>query len=242
MGAGRGRAAARVQGLRPAGRRRARPARAALRVGAELREPRRLPPRRADRRSSTRSAARTAGTGRTSASWSSPSTPTRSTGSTRVLTPARATRDVLAVIQGSTPPEDREYIRAQFTDGPGQGTGARAAGHRRRRRGHRPADPLPPAGELRHPVQPVAAGAAHRPDRPLRADPTSRRSSTSSRTDDSSTYAADTEFMARIARKVANVAQDLGSVNQVIGEEIQAALRRAQARRSARRRASTRTR
>ena len=52
----------------------------------------------------------------------------------------------------------------------GQRAGAGAAGHRCRRRGHRPANPLPPAGQLRHPVQPVPAGTADRPHRPLRAD------------------------------------------------------------------------
>ena len=81
VGAGRGRAAARVQGLRPA---QSPPSPASSRqldgVGAELREPPRLPARRADHASSTRCAAPTASTGPTSGSWSSPSTPTPSTG------------------------------------------------------------------------------------------------------------------------------------------------------------------
>ena len=50
----------------------------------------------------------------------------------------------------------------------GQAAGPRPGRHRLRRRGHRPAGLLPPAGELRHPVQPVPPGAADRPDRPLR--------------------------------------------------------------------------
>ena len=43
-----------------------------------------------------------------------------------------ATARRLAVIQGSTSPEDREYIRSQFTADPYEGAGSRAARHRRR--------------------------------------------------------------------------------------------------------------
>ena len=127
----------------------------------------------------------------------------------------------LAVIQGSTPTEDREYIRAQFTADPAKRAGAGAARHRRRRRGHRPADALPPAGQLRHPVQPVPAGAADRPDRPLRPDRDTRDLPLRPRQ-----HVVDLRRRRRLhgagsPRKVAQVEQDLGSVNQVIGEEIQ---------------------
>ena len=46
--------------------------------------------------------------------------------------------------------------------------GPHPARHRRGQRGHRPARALPPAGQLRHPVQPEQAGAADRPHRPVR--------------------------------------------------------------------------
>ena len=133
--------------------------------------------------------------------------------------------DRLAVIQGSTPPEDREYIRSQFTADPADGTGTGAAGHRCRRGRHRPANLLPPTGQLRHPVQPIPAGTAHRPHRPLRADRRARGLPLRAR-QPRSTYAADAEFMARIAKKVAQVEDDLGQVNQVIGDRDPAALRR----------------
>ncbi len=129
--------------------------------------------------------------------------------------------DRLAVIEGSTPTEDREYIRSQFTADPAEETvrvllATDAAGE-----GIDLQTLLPPPGQLRHPVQPVPAGAAHRPHRPLRADRGARRSIHFMPDTTSSTYGADADFMGRIARKVAQVEHDLGSVNQVIGEEIQ---------------------
>ncbi|WP_241257466.1 DISARM system SNF2-like helicase DrmD [Rhodococcus sp. KRD162] len=138
---------------------------------------------------------------------------------TRVLT-QRGYADVLAVIQGSTKPEDREYIRSQFTEDP-----------------------------LNEPVRVLLATDAagegidlqtycHRlvnfdiPFNPSRLEQRIGRIDRYGQTDepqvfhflpdaDSSTYAADAGFMARIAKKVANVEQDLGSVNEVIGGEIQ---------------------
>ena len=56
--------------------------------------------------------------GPTSGSWCSPSTPPRWTGSSGSCPSAATGRDRLAVIQGSTPAEDREDIRAQFTAPP----------------------------------------------------------------------------------------------------------------------------
>jgi len=138
---------------------------------------------------------------------------------TRVLT-QRGYADVLAVIQGSTKPEDREYIRSQFTEDP-----------------------------LNEPVRVLLATDAagegidlqtycHRlvnfdiPFNPSRLEQRIGRIDRYGQTEepqvfhflpdaDSSTYAADAGFMARIAKKVANVEQDLGSVNEVIGREIQ---------------------
>ena len=48
--------------------------------------------------------------------------------------------------------------------------GPHPARHGHGQRGHRPAAALPPAGQLRHPVQPQPAGAADRPHRPVRPD------------------------------------------------------------------------
>ncbi len=50
---------------------------------------------------------------------------------TRVLNQKGYTDDRLAVIQGSTATDDREYIRSQFTADPRQGTSSRPARHRR---------------------------------------------------------------------------------------------------------------
>ncbi|MFM9262541.1 DISARM system SNF2-like helicase DrmD [Rhodococcus sp. 5A-K4] len=138
---------------------------------------------------------------------------------TRVLT-QRGYADVLAVIQGSTKTEDREYIRSQFTEDP-----------------------------LNEPVRVLLATDAagegidlqtycHRlvnfdiPFNPSRLEQRIGRIDRYGQTEepqvfhflpdaDSSTYTADAGFMARIAKKVANVEQDLGSVNEVIGGEIQ---------------------
>ena len=63
----------------------------------------------------------------------------------------------LAVIQGSTPAEEREYIRAKFTAPPDKQPVRVLVATDSAGRGHRPAGLLPPAGELRHPVQPVPA-------------------------------------------------------------------------------------
>ena len=191
-----------------------------MRVGPELREPRRTPGWTSCSRSSMRYAARTASTGRTSGSSCSPSTPTPLTGCTRVLA-QRGYADRLAVIQGSTPPEDREYIRSQFTADPAKepvrvllATDAAGEGIDLQTHCHRLVN-------FDIPFNPSRLGAAHRPHRPLRADPRAARSFTSSpRPSPPPTPPTPTSWPAS-PKKVANVEQDLGSVNQVIGDEIQ---------------------
>ncbi len=139
---------------------------------------------------------------------------------TRVLNQRGYTDGRLAVIQGSTPTEDREYIRSQFT-----------------------ADPT------KEPVRVLLATDAagegidlqtycHRlvnfdiPFNPSRLEQRIGRIDRYGQTEqpevfhfvpsvDSSTYAADLNFMERIARKIAQVEYDLGSANQVVGEQIQ---------------------
>lgn len=139
---------------------------------------------------------------------------------TRVLNQKGYTDDRLAVIQGSTPTDEREYIRSQFT-----------------------ADPT------KEPVRVLLATDAagegidlqtycHRlvnfdiPFNPSRLEQRIGRIDRYGQTEepqvfhfvpvvDSSTYAADLNFMERIARKIAQVEYDLGSANQVVGEEIQ---------------------
>ncbi len=139
---------------------------------------------------------------------------------TRVLNQQGYTDKRLAVIQGSTPIDDREYIRCQFT-----------------------ADPT------KEPVRVLLATDAagegidlqthcHRlvnfdiPFNPSRLEQRIGRIDRYGQTEepqvfhfvpvvDSSTYASDLNFMYRIARKIAQVEYDLGSANQVVGEEIQ---------------------
>ena len=138
----------------------------------------------------------------------------------RVLNQKGYTDGRLAVIQGSTPTDDREYVRSQFT-----------------------ADPA------KEPVRVLLATDAagegidlqtycHRlvnfdiPFNPSRLEQRIGRIDRYGQTEDpqvfhfvpvaeSSTYAADLSFMERIARKIAQVEYDLGSANQVVGEEIQ---------------------
>ncbi len=139
---------------------------------------------------------------------------------TRVLNQRGYTAGRLAVIQGSTPTEDREYIRSQFT-----------------------ADPT--KEPVRVLVATDAAGEGidlqtycHRlvnfdiPFNPSRLEQRIGRIDRYGQTEqpevyhfvpvtDSSTYAMDLNFMERIARKIAQVEYDLGSANQVVGEQIQ---------------------
>lgn len=138
---------------------------------------------------------------------------------TRVLT-QRGYADVLAVIQGATKPEDREYIRSQFTEDPSKepvrvllATDAAGEGIDLQTYCHRLVNfdiPFNPSrleqriGRIDRYGQTEEPQVFHfLPD------------------EDSSTYAADAGFMGRIAKKIANVEQDLGSVNEVIGGDIQ---------------------
>ena len=137
----------------------------------------------------------------------------------RVLT-QRGYADRLAVIEGATPTEDREYIRSQFTADPTEepvrvllATDAAGEGIDLQNHCHRLVNfdiPFNPSrleqriGRIDRYGQTETPEVFHFvPD------------------DKSSTYAADANFMARIARKIAQVEVDLGSANQVIGDEIQ---------------------
>ncbi|HWK25185.1 MAG TPA: DISARM system SNF2-like helicase DrmD [Solirubrobacter sp.] len=139
---------------------------------------------------------------------------------TRVLRQRGFTNERLAVIQGSTPPEEREYIRSQFT-----------------------ADPS--TEPVRVLLATDAAGEGidlqthcHRlvnfdiPFNPSRLEQRIGRIDRYGQTEephvyhfvpvmDSSTYGADLRFMQIIGRKIAQVEYDLGSANQVVGDEIQ---------------------
>lgn len=138
---------------------------------------------------------------------------------TRVLT-QKGYGDVLAVIQGSTPPEDREYIRSQFTEDPERepvrvllATDAAGEGIDLQTYCHRLVNfdiPFNPS-RLEQRIGRIDRYGQTREPLVFHFVPDA----------DSSIYSADASFMARIAKKVANVEEDLGSVNQVIGEEIQ---------------------
>ena len=124
------------------------------------------------------------------------------------------------MIQGSTPTEDREYIRAQFTADPEKepvrvllATDAAGEGIDLQTHCHRLVNfdiPFNPS-RLEQRIGRIDRYGQTREPRVFHFVPT----------DDSSTFAADYQFMGIIARKVANVAQDLGAVNEVIGEDIQ---------------------
>ena len=137
----------------------------------------------------------------------------------RVLT-QRGYEGRLAVIQGSTAPEDREYIRSQFTEDPAKepvrvllATDAAGEGIDLQAYCHRLVNfdiPFNPS-RLEQRIGRIDRYGQKQEPLVFHFAPAT----------DSSVYAADASFMARIAKKVANVEQDLGSVNQVIGDEIQ---------------------
>ena len=136
----------------------------------------------------------------------------------------RGYRDVLATIQGSTPADDREDIRAAFTSPPTAPPGRTA---------------------VRVLVATDSAGEGidlqdhcHRlvnfdvPFNPSRLEQRIGRIDRYGRQQvpeiyhfapdsTASTYAADMDFLRRIAEKVGTVAHDLGSVNQVIDDDVQ---------------------
>jgi len=137
----------------------------------------------------------------------------------RVLT-QRGFRDRLAAIQGDTPLEEREDIRARFTADPSKervrvlvATDSAGEGIDLQSHCHRLVNydvPFNPSrleqriGRIDRYGQRQAPEIYH-----FAPDSTS------------TTYAADMDFMRRIAEKVGNVAHDLGSVNQVIDADIQ---------------------
>jgi len=126
----------------------------------------------------------------------------------------------LAVIQGSTPPEDREYIRSQFTADPSKepvrvllATDAAGEGIDLQTYCHRLVNfdiPFNPSRLEQRIGRIDRYGQTQEPE-VYHFLPDSS----------ASTYAADADFMGRIAKKVAQVEYDLGKVNQVIGADIQ---------------------
>ncbi|MGW9565165.1 DISARM system SNF2-like helicase DrmD [Prescottella equi] len=139
---------------------------------------------------------------------------------TRVLT-QRGYADVLAVIQGSTQTEEREYIRSQFTEDPTKepvrvllATDAAGEGIDLQTYCHRLVNfdiPFNPS-RLEQRIGRIDRYGQTEEPQVFHFLPDSGSSTL---------YAADAGFMGRIAKKVANVEQDLGSVNEVIGAEIQ---------------------
>ncbi|WP_225869132.1 MULTISPECIES: DISARM system SNF2-like helicase DrmD [unclassified Nocardioides] len=139
---------------------------------------------------------------------------------TRVLNQKGYTNDRLAVIQGSTATEDREYIRSQFTADPAKepvrvllATDAAGEGIDLQTYCHRLVNfdiPFNPS-RLEQRIGRIDRYGQTAEPQVFHFVPVL----------DSSTYAADLNFMERIARKIAQVEYDLGSANQVVGEEIQ---------------------
>ena len=139
---------------------------------------------------------------------------------TRVLRQKGYTGDRLAVIQGSTPPDEREYIRSQFTADPAKepvrvllATDAAGEGIDLQTHCHRLVNfdiPFNPSRLEQRIGRIDRYGQAETPEVYHFAPVL-----------DSSTYGSDLKFMEIIARKIAQVEYDLGSANQVVGEEIQ---------------------
>ena len=137
----------------------------------------------------------------------------------RVLT-QRGYRDVLAVIQGSTPPEEREDIRAAFTEHPSKAavrvllaTDSAGEGIDLQDHCHRLVNfdvPFNPS-RLEQRIGRIDRYGQEQVPEIYHFAPDST----------SSTYAADMDFMRRIAEKVGTVAHDLGSVNQIIDADVQ---------------------
>lgn len=153
----------------------------------------------------------------------------------RVLT-QKGFGEVIAVIQGSTPTDERETIREQFTEHPSKepvrvllATDAAGEGIDLQDHCHRLVCfdvPFNPSrleqriGRIDRYGQTKEPQILHFAPKPADANK------------EHSLFKADAEFMARIARKVANVEHDLGSVNQVIGDEIHRHFARASGRRN----------
>ena len=139
---------------------------------------------------------------------------------TRVLRQRGYVEERLAVIQGSTKPEDREYIRSQFTADPAKepvrvllATDAAGEGIDLQTHCHRLVNfdiPFNPS-RLEQRIGRIDRYGQTEEPQVFHFVPVAG----------ASTYAADVDFMSRIARKIAQVEYDLGSANQVVGEEIQ---------------------
>lgn len=138
----------------------------------------------------------------------------------RVLRQRGYVEDRLAVIQGSTKPEDREYIRSQFTADPAKepvrvllATDAAGEGIDLQTHCHRLVNfdvPFNPS-RLEQRIGRIDRYGQTQEPQVFHFVPVAG----------ASTYSADLDFMSRIARKIAQVQYDLGSANQVVGEEIQ---------------------
>ncbi|SDI90855.1 SNF2 family N-terminal domain-containing protein [Frankineae bacterium MT45] len=137
----------------------------------------------------------------------------------RVLT-QRGYKDVIAEIQGSTPPEERETIRARFTEHPSRdrlrvlvatdsaGEGIDLQTHCRRLVNFDiPFNPT----RLEQRIGRIDRYGQTETPLIYNFQPTSA----------STTYESDLDFMRRIAEKVNNIALELGSVNQVIDADLQ---------------------
>lgn len=139
--------------------------------------------------------------------------------------------DVLAVIQGSTPTEDREIIRSKFTEDPTVdpvrvllATDAAGEGIDLQTYCNRLVSidvPFNPS-RLEQRIGRIDRYGQEKNPLVFHFAPTA----------ESSIYAADAQFMARIAAKVATVKADLGSINQIVGDEIQEHFAKAKPRRS----------
>lgn len=132
----------------------------------------------------------------------------------------RGYRDRIAAIQGPTPVEDREDIRARFNEDPSKEpvrvlVATDAAGEGIDLQGHcyRLVNfdiPFNPS-RLEQRIGRIDRYGQRHPPLIYQFQP--------SRT--TTTYSADMDFMRRIAEKVTNIGRDLGSVNQVIDAEVQ---------------------
>ncbi|AWS44508.1 DISARM system SNF2-like helicase DrmD [Streptosporangium sp. 'caverna'] len=132
----------------------------------------------------------------------------------------RGYKDVLETIQGSTPVDAREDIRARFTEHPSKhkvrvllATDSAGEGIDLQDHCHRLVNfdiPFNPS-RLEQRIGRIDRYGQQQTPEIYHFAPTIN----------STTYAADMDFMRRIAEKVGNVAHDLGSVNPVIDAEVQ---------------------
>lgn len=139
---------------------------------------------------------------------------------TRVLRQKGYSDDRLAVIQGSTSPEDREYIRSQFTADPSKepvrvllATDAAGEGIDLQSHCHRLVNfdiPFNPS-RLEQRIGRIDRYGQREQPQVFHFVPER----------EASTFGSDLRFMEIIARKIAQVEYDLGSANQIIGAEIQ---------------------